>query len=146
VRPLQAQLRELETYWSGVARSLLARRWADPGLDLTHPQYFALHHVCERKTIPLPELAQVLRMPEQNAARVVDRMARAGLVGTSLDPADRRTVVVGPTSAGREMLARVRRARFKELGDMLRRLEPDEREELIRLFRKMAEDEPPRVE
>jgi DNA-binding MarR family transcriptional regulator len=54
-------------------------------------------------------------------------------------------VVVEPTTRGREMLARVRRARFKELGEMLGRLEPDEREDLIRLFRKMAEDEPPRA-
>lgn len=137
-RSLRAQLIELEGSWSAVARRLLSRRWAEPGLDITHPQYYALHHVCERKTISVTELAEELRLHETVAGRVVDRLARAGLVQRRLKPHDRRTILIEPTRHGREVLASVRRLRFDELSTMMGSLEPTEREELIRLFRKMA--------
>ena len=137
-RSLRTQLLELEGYWSAVARRLLSRRWAEPGLDITHPQYYALHHVCERKTISVADLASALRLHESVAARVIDRLVRAGLVQRRLQPNDRRTIQVEPTRHGREVLASVRRLRFEELSSIIGGLEPDEREELIRLFRKMA--------
>jgi DNA-binding MarR family transcriptional regulator len=137
-RSLAAQLRELEASWSAVARSLLARRWAAPGLDITHPQYYALHHVCEQRSMSIAALGRAMRMEESVAARVVDRLARAGLVQRRLDPSDRRTVMIEPTTHGRETLAAVRRLRFDELKSMLQRLDDVEREELIRLFNKMA--------
>ena len=139
-RALRDQLIELEGYWSAVARRLLSRRWAEPGLDITHPQYYALHHVCERKTLSIADLGSALGLHTPVASRVVDRLVRAGLVQRRLDPNDRRTILVEPTRHGREVLARVRRVRFDELSAMLARLDDAEREELIRLFRKMAAD------
>ena len=136
---MRAQLYELEGYWSAVARRLLSRRWADPGLDITHPQYAALHLVCERKTMSAGELGEALELHETVTGRVVDRLVRAGLVQRRLMPDDRRTILVEPTSRGREVLASVRRLRFDELSTMLGRLDATEREELIRIFRKMAE-------
>jgi DNA-binding MarR family transcriptional regulator len=130
---------ELEGYWSNVARRLLSRRWAEPSLDITHPQYYALHHVCGRKTISVAELAAELRLHEAVAARVVDRLARAGLVQRRLKADDRRTILVEATRHGREVLANVRRLRFDELSKVLGSLDGVEREELIRLFRKMAD-------
>lgn len=117
----------------------MSRRWAEPGLDITHPQYYALHHVCERRKISVPELAAELRLHETVAGRVIDRLARAGLVQRRLMPDDRRTILVEPTRHGREVLGSVRRLRFDELSTMIGSLDPAEREELIRLFRKMAE-------
>ena len=138
-RPLRAQLLELESYWSAVARRLLSRRWAEPGLDITHPQYYALHHVCERKSLSVTDLAEALRMHESVAGRVVDRLVRSGLVQRRLHPNDRRTIIVEPTRLGRETLASVRRVRFDELSSVMSQLDSDEREQLIRLFRKMAD-------
>ncbi len=137
-RSLRVQLLELELHWSAVARALLARRWAEPGLDITHPQYYALHHVCERRSLTVGELGEALNLHETVAGRVVDRLVRAGLVQRRLMPDDRRTIIVEPTRHGREVLATVRRLRFEELSAMMQRLESSEREELIRLFRKMA--------
>jgi DNA-binding MarR family transcriptional regulator len=138
-RPLRAQLLELESYWSAVARRLLSRRWAEPGLDITHPQYYALHHICERKSLSVTDLAEALRMHESVAGRVVDRLVRSGLVQRRLHPSDRRTIIVEPTRQGRETLASVRRVRFDELSSVMSQLDVDEREQLIRLFRKMAD-------
>lgn len=138
-RSLRTQLVELESYWSAVARRLLSRRWSDPGLDITHPQYYALHHVCERKSISIAELAEAMRLHESVAARVADRLVRGGLAQRRLHPDDRRTVLIEATRHGREVLGAVRRVRFDELGAALGQLEDDEREELIRLFRKMSD-------
>jgi DNA-binding MarR family transcriptional regulator len=138
-RSLRAQLIELEGHWSTVARRLLSRRWAEPSLDITHPQYYALHHVCGHKSISVAELAAELQVHEAVAGRVVDRLARAGLVQRRLKPDDRRSILVEATRHGREVLANVRRVRFDELSKLLGSLDGVEREELIRLFRKMAD-------
>jgi DNA-binding MarR family transcriptional regulator len=51
----------------------------------------------------------------------------------------RRWPRASPTRKGKETLAALRRVRFDELAAVLTRLTGDERAELIRLFRKMAE-------
>jgi len=62
------------------------------------------------------DLANLLLVDKDTAARLVDRMARVGLVTKSTDPVDRRRVLVALTRRGEQKVASVAGANLRELG------------------------------
>lgn len=132
------QVRRLERSWVILVRSLAARHFAKEGLQLSVAQYYALHHIDERAPLRMGKLAKALRVAESTATRLVDRLVDLGLVARVTDAADRRAVGVVLTGGGRRLLARARRRRMRSMAELLERLEPVEREDLVRLFDKLA--------
>jgi DNA-binding MarR family transcriptional regulator len=116
----------------------MARRSADDGLDLGPAQYYALVNIDELGPIRMGELAKTLKVAESTATRVIDRLVEAGVVARLPDPSDRRTVSVALTPKGRGLLARARRRRSRIMAGLLEVLEPEERDQLVRLFEKLA--------
>jgi MarR family transcriptional regulator, negative regulator of the multidrug operon emrRAB len=85
---------------------------------------------------PIDSLRGPLGLTHSAAVRVVDRLVAAGLVQRR-DGADRRSVAVALTPAGREAAERATRARAEAVEAALAALDPAERAELARLHEKL---------
>ncbi|GAA2758566.1 MarR family winged helix-turn-helix transcriptional regulator [Actinopolymorpha rutila] len=87
----------------------------------------------------ISELANQLGIVPRSATSVVDDLEEAGLVARKPDPDDRRATLVGLTSAGGQVLARIRRSRRDAMVAMVERLDAGERADLLRLLGRLAE-------
>lgn len=114
---------DLSTWPTGrllaVAARLVEHRWAAvlDDLGLTHAGLIALHTLRDG---PLPQrtLAQRCQVTDQTISRTLDRLAKAGFVTRSPDPADARRHVTRLTTRGRAVHERAVRAEPAVLGDL----------------------------
>jgi DNA-binding MarR family transcriptional regulator len=79
----------------------------------------------------------------RSATTVVDGLAAAGLVTRGPDPANRRSVLVEPSPAGRDVLADLAAARRAAAEELFARLGAPDRETLLTLLERAARDEEP---
>lgn len=106
--------------------------------DLTAQQYNALRLLRGAHPEKLPTLVLARRLVSRapDITRLVDRLEGSGLIERERPPEDRRSVYVGITPGGREVLdrlgAEVRECHSRQLGH----LDPDELEQLIHLLGK----------
>lgn len=79
------------------------------GEGLTHQQYVALWTLCLADDpdagVPMGAVADGLLNRASDATRLVDRLVRAGFAERFPHPADRRSVLVRATAAGRRVFA-----------------------------------------
>lgn len=99
-------------------------------------------HVLAREGQPmrLRALADRLRIVARSATDVVDSLEEANLVARENDPADRRAVLVSLTDTGRTQLHAIDAARSEVAVELFDTLDPDEREELQRILKKITAD------
>ncbi len=76
---------------------------------LTPTQVAALATLQRRGPVPVGVLAEAERISAPTATKVVDKLARAGLVERLAHPEDRRVSLVAVTPAGHELLTATRR-------------------------------------
>lgn len=123
------------------ATRTLRRRWhgvLEPW-GLSPHQARALRAVGDADGLRVSDLAGALRIAPRSATEVVDGLQGRGLVERVPDPADRRAVLVRLTAAGRETRAAVEQARSADAEDLFARLDADERAQLARLLRRLAD-------
>jgi DNA-binding MarR family transcriptional regulator len=139
---LPALARDLSHGWhelGGVlsSRRLLASLHAAPDLQLTPTKLRALDVVAEAD-VRVGQLASRVGIDDTTATRLVDRLVASGLVERRSSPDDRRATVVALTRAGDKLMRQVAAERQRFFADVLNALDPDEREELVRLTAKAA--------
>jgi MarR family transcriptional regulator for hemolysin len=120
----------------GVAGRLL-RTLADArlsGLGLGAPALGVLMVLGEDDGLTQAELSRRQRVEAPSMCRMVDRLARDGLVERRPDAADRRVARVGITAAGRDVAARGAAVAEALERDVFGGLDPDERELLADLL------------
>ena len=107
-------------------------------LGLTPGQGRALS-VLERAGGPLrmAELAAALRVVPRSATGVVEGLEELGLVRRDTDPADRRSVLVSLTEAGRGTLEELAEARSQTAEELFGSLEPAEQRRLLDLLSRL---------
>jgi DNA-binding MarR family transcriptional regulator len=92
-------------------RSLEALEEICHGAGITHQQYVALWALCLADDpdagMPMGAVADGLLNRASDTTRLVDRLERAGLAERLPNPADRRSVLVRATPAGRGVFASV---------------------------------------
>ncbi|MGY1662536.1 MarR family winged helix-turn-helix transcriptional regulator [Geodermatophilus sp. SYSU D00705] len=118
------------------------RRWREtlaPWELLPHHAR-ALRVVCERDGVRLSDLAEALSIAPRSATEVADALQARGLVERGPDPADRRAVVLTPTTAGRQVQREVAAARAADSRDLFARLDPADRAALARILRSLTDD------
>lgn len=136
-----------ELFW--LLRGTLRRLRRDAGdqlapFDLTPSQHRLLRAVARAGTPQRQSaLADLLGIVPRSITSVVDDVEAAGLVERAADPTDRRATLVGLTDRGRGVLASADRERRRRADDMLGRLAPPERDELLRLLRVLVHDDAP---
>lgn len=114
---------DLSTWPTGrllaVAARLVEQRWVTvlAHLGLTHAGLIALHSLRDG---PLPQrtLAQHCQVTDQTMSRTLDRLAKAGFVTRTPDPADARRHLTRLTSAGRAVHEEAVRAEPALLGGL----------------------------
>jgi DNA-binding MarR family transcriptional regulator len=118
------------------------RRDVREQVDLT-PSRHRLLRVVARAEEPQRQtaLATALDVVPRSVTSLVDDLERAGLVERRPDPTDRRATLVAATDEGRAVLAEADRQRRRHADELLGRLEPVERDELLRLLHRLV-DEP----
>ncbi len=99
-----------------VFRKRFGERLAREGF--TGAEYRALMHLSASEGFSQARLAEQLHVTPITLARLVDRLADAGLAERRADPDDRRTNRLHLTAQGRKVIARIRRV-ASEMSDTL---------------------------
>ncbi len=137
-------LDERLSYRIGLAGRLL-RAWADAelaDLGVTAQALALLRRLSEEDGLTQADLARRGRVEASTVCRMVDRLVRDALVERRGDPADRRTVRVHLTEAGRGVVARGM-AVVGELDDRVTaRLGASERDQLAELLGRVLAELP----
>ncbi len=121
---------------AGRLRLALARlnrrlRNADPSMELTESQLFALGTLNAYGPLRLSDLAAREHVSAPTATRLVSSLEERGFVRRQTNPHDRRSTLLAVTATGKRMLDRVRDARTVELTRRLDGLSADERRAIV---------------
>lgn len=134
---------ELRTIW----RTLSRGAHLTGGAEQPQRQQFWVLGVIEGGPRRMGDLADLARTSQASLTGIVDRLEERGLVERIRSAEDRRVVQVGLTDAGRIEVRCARAQTAERLARLLEPLQAEERDELLRLFRKMtAPIEPPACE
>src|ERR1700749_5161328 len=114
------------------ARRLRVERLGLGGTEtaLSDIQLAALAALERHDSMPPGELAEHEKVQPPSMTRVIAVLEERGLVRRAPHPTDRRQVVLTVTSAGRDLVQRVRRRREAWLAQRLQELSPGERQTL----------------
>jgi DNA-binding MarR family transcriptional regulator len=136
-----AQLAELLACTSWRLRRA-SRRELEP-LGLTFGQARALRLLARAgEPVRIGELAARLEVVPRSATSMVDALEAAGLVDRTPDPIDRRSILVGLTDSGDDLLARLGRARRASAESLFARLDAAQRDQLLELLATLNERDP----
>jgi MarR family transcriptional regulator for hemolysin len=136
VAPVAPALDDRIAHRLGVAGRVL-RGWADAELaelGVGAPAAAMLLRLAEGEGLTQVELARLQRVEAPTVCRMLDRLARQGLVERRPDPADRRAMRVHLTEAGQETAAGAAAVLDVIEARLLEGLDAGEREALGRLL------------
>src|SRR4051794_24020838 len=104
------------------------------------PRHFStLLQIAQDAPVGMSELAERMHVSLATMSQVVTDLDEWGLVERSTDPADRRRSLVSVAPAHRPTIRAIFDQRLRPLDRALRRLEPDERNALVRGLLVLAE-------
>ncbi|GGM37591.1 MarR family winged helix-turn-helix transcriptional regulator [Dactylosporangium sucinum] len=104
---------------SRVMVALAARNLSELDADVTLPQYRALIILTSNGPTRSVDLAQELNVAPSTLTRMCDRLERKGLIRRFQRDGNRRTIWLGLTEEGRDVVGRVMRARRDEIDTVL---------------------------
>ena len=104
-----------------VALAILSRalRQTIAGAGLTPTELSVLATVTRLGPMRISDLAETERINPTMLSRVTARLGEAGLIRREIDPTDRRSAQLGPTTAGRALQRRIRAERTASLREHL---------------------------
>jgi DNA-binding MarR family transcriptional regulator len=111
------------------------------GLGLTLAQLNLLSELDNAKdgALSLRELQDLLGVAQSTATGLVSRLVTKGLVDVLVDPGDRRIHIVQLTEQGAKDCAKRRQTLLRTEEMLLKSLTDEERQQLLRLLRKVFE-------
>ena len=110
------------------------------GIPLDRALFPLLVRIARRGPIGVVELAELVGRDHSTVSRQVAKLARLGLITRRAGRGDRRVRAAAITDKGLEMSAALDAAREKLIGPMLARWSRQDRRDLVRLLRKLADD------
>jgi len=103
---------------------------------LTVPQFVTMSVLHDTGTqSPMGGLAEMVRQCSATMTGIVDRLVRLGLVQRMRSDEDRRSVLVGLTPKGEELLREVKTGRRARMQRILSRMSPEVRQQVVPLLR-----------
>jgi DNA-binding MarR family transcriptional regulator len=126
--------RELGTVLA--SRRLLASLSGEAARRLTPTKLRALELLAERGGLRIGDLAACMAVDETTATRLADRLESMGAAARAPHAGDRRATIVELTPDGERLAGDAARRRREFVRDVLEALDPEEREELVRLTEK----------
>ena len=119
-------------------RRLRARAGRLPG-ELSLPQYQVLEALRHTDELSVGELAEAAGVAAPTATRMLDCLARNGLITRRHSETDRRSVLVSLTPDGIEAVETAHEIVDAWRRDVLESLEPDEREQAAVLLERLSQ-------
>jgi DNA-binding MarR family transcriptional regulator len=113
-----------------IARLYRQLAQASEGHGLTFAQLSALARTEERGPLRIGELAGYEQVAAPSLTRTVGPLVAAGLLRKEPDPSDGRSWLVSITTAGNELLGRLRRERSALLARRMSQLTPEQHDAL----------------
>ena len=130
----------MSTLLAGLGRDATARvRRVLRPLGLGAQQYLVLKQLQALGQASQAELADALGIDRSNLAAIAADLSDRELVARTRDEADRRRYVLRPTAAGERLLRRTDGAIAAAEDDLLAPLDPEQREQLYALLRRVAD-------
>jgi len=102
-------------------------------------QLRVLSFISDNRQTNMSRLAEALDVVPSSASRLCDRLEAGGLLRRVPDPRDRREVRLMLTTSARRLLDQIRERRRVALAEVLDRMTPVAREELLRSLTSFAE-------
>jgi DNA-binding MarR family transcriptional regulator len=127
--------RELIGRFDALTREFLA---PEANASFSRAEGTLLAHLSEHGPATMSEVSAVLSLALSSTTGLVDRLVERRFVERTRPESDRRTVKVLLTTRGKRALEAYLTAKIGLGRGMLERLQPDERETLLALFRKMS--------
>jgi MarR family 2-MHQ and catechol resistance regulon transcriptional repressor len=106
---------------------------------MTTAQYGVLLHLSRGEPMSLTDLSTRIFRSNSALTSLIDRLERDGLVARTAHANDRRVTTVSLTSAGRDMLTKIRGHHRPFLADMMSCLTPGELEALTAMLSKIEQ-------
>jgi DNA-binding MarR family transcriptional regulator len=124
---------------SRVLVAVSARALAEVEDTLTVPQFRMLVVLEAAGPTSLSGLAEQLAVNPSTAMRMVDRLAAAGMVERTADPADRRVAMIAPTADGRRVVQEVTARRQAEIVRIVAAMPQERQEAMLEALRAFAQ-------
>ena len=120
----------LTTLLSSTFRQILWKQALE--LDLTYSQAQVLFHLARNQNSPMTDVARTFGITLPAVTQVVDRLESKRFVERTSSRRDRRQVLLTLTKAGQALVRDLEASQINGLTDVLQRLQPGERKEVIR--------------
>lgn len=120
----------LTTLLSSTFRQILWKQALE--LDLTYSQAQVLFHLARNPRSLVTDVARTFRITLPAVTQVVDRLVSKKFVERTENARDRRQVLLALTKAGQALVRDLQAAQISGLSEVLQRLQPAERKEVIR--------------
>jgi MarR family transcriptional regulator, organic hydroperoxide resistance regulator len=124
--------------FSRATRRLRARAGRLPG-DLSLPQYHLLEPLRHANRLSVGELAEAAGIAPPTATRMLDCLARNGLITRAHSEVDRRSVLVSLTAQGARAVEEAHDVVDAWRREVLESLEPEEREQAAALLERLSQ-------
>lgn len=112
--------------------------WVERAYGLPRPEYVVLYSLGLRDGVTARDISLSYGFPKNSLSRAINALERKGLIARSRHPTDRRSFLIALTTAGRRLFEETL-PRFVALQEeMLKVLEPKERETLSVLLAKIV--------
>jgi MarR family transcriptional regulator, lower aerobic nicotinate degradation pathway regulator len=128
-----------------LAKQIL-RRSDEALLGMHMRDLIALSYLRDHDGAPQQDLADVMTMDPNNVVLVLNDLENLGHISRRRDSNDRRRHRVELTQAGAEALERAEAAQRGVQEDILRALDPDERDTLWRLLSRVVQSAEPEID
>jgi DNA-binding MarR family transcriptional regulator len=130
----------IETEVTRLARSIaLLGRSAEFDLGLDRAGYLLLRTLERIGPASINTIASTVGLDGSTVTRQVSAMKDLGLVERKTNPGDRRSCIISPTAAGRELMRHMRKVRRGNLDAVTRDWNSEDRNALGRLLGKLNE-------
>jgi DNA-binding MarR family transcriptional regulator len=130
----------IETEVTRLARSIaLLGRSAEFDLGLDRAGYLLLRTLERIGPASINTIANTVGLDGSTVTRQVSAMKDLGLVERKTNPGDRRSCIISPTAAGRELMRHMRKVRRGNLDAVTRDWNSEDRNALGRLLGKLNE-------
>jgi len=120
----------LTTLLSSTFRQILWKQALE--LDLTYSQAQVLFHLARNQNSPMTDVARTFGITLPAVTQVVDRLESKRFVERTSSRRDRRQVLLTLTKAGQALVRDLEASQINGLTEVLQRLQPGERKEVIR--------------
>lgn len=102
-------------------------------------QYSALVFLKRNKSATVGEVAFHLKLSKSSATQLIERLAKASLVGRVNDQDDRRIVRIAITSAGEQQIVFLKKKFMEKMGRIISKIPDEDLKQLIRIHTNLIE-------